>query len=147
MNSRRREPGGGFPGRRRARRRAVQAVYQWQLAGHTAAQIIEQFLVEQDMSQVDVAYFRGLVEGVITHQEQLDRELGPFCKTPWKQIEETEKAVLRLGAFELLHQLDVPFQVVINEAVELSKSFGSTDGHSFVNGVLDGLARTKKDTD
>ena len=126
--------------RSRARRRALQAVYAWQMSGSTMAGIIEQFRHEQEMEIADLDYFESLLTGVDTQLAALDAALAPFLDRELERIDPIERAVLRIAAFELLQRLDVPYRVVINEAIETSKRFGADFGHSFVNGVLDKLA-------
>lgn len=127
--------------RSRARRCAVQALYQWQLTGQDPAEIEAQFLDEQDMGQVDVEYFRELLHQVVGRQAALDEALAPHLDRPIHEVDPVERAVLRLGAYELACRLDIPYRVVIDEAVELAKRFGAEQGHRFVNGVLDQAAR------
>ena len=131
----------GFESRRRARRRALQAVYQWQLTAQEAATIVRQFREAQDMNGVDVEYFERLLRGVAERREELDGALEAFLDRPSQQLDQMERAVLRLGAFELLHCPEAPFRVVIDECVDLSHRFGSEQGHSYVNAVLDRAAR------
>lgn len=129
--------------RRRARRRALQALYQWQIKGQedTARALIGQFLEHQDFSQVDQAYFEALVRGVLGSVDAYDRALEPFLDRPMAEIDQMERVILRLAAFELLEQPDLPFRVVLDEAIELSHRFGAEQGHTFINGVLDKAAR------
>ena len=127
---------GRFEPQRRARRRALQALYQWQITGQQAAEIIEQFLEAQDFGNVDTALFEGLVTGVVRDHKALDRQLEPFLDRPMEHIDITERAILMLGAYQLLECPDVPFQVVLDESIELAKRFGSSRGHVYVNGVL-----------
>ena len=132
---------GTTPARTRARRRALQAVYQWQFTGQSAEQITRQFREEQDMNGVDTELFERLLSGVIDHVEQLDADLAPCLDRPLDQVDSIERAVLRLGAAELRFHPDTPFRVVLAEAVDLARTFGAEQGHAFVNGVLDRLAR------
>jgi N utilization substance protein B len=127
--------------RSRARRRALQAVYAWQMSGSTVRSVIEQFRHEQDMQVADLEYFEDLVRGVDAHRAELDAGLAPFLDRDIEQVDPIERATLRLGAYELKHRPDVPYRVVLNEAVELAKRFGAEHGHTYVNGVLDKLAR------
>ncbi|HET9835362.1 MAG TPA: transcription antitermination factor NusB [Rhodanobacteraceae bacterium] len=127
--------------RSRARRRALQAIYAWQMSGSPAPSVIEQFRHEQDMQVADLEYFEDLVRGVDTHRAELDAALAPFLDRDIEQVDPIERATLRLGAYELKHRPDVPYRVVLNEAVELAKRFGAEHGHTYVNGVLDKLAR------
>lgn len=126
--------------RSRARRRALQAVYAWQMSGSTMAGIIEQFRHEQEMEIADIEYFESLLTGVDTQLAVLDAALQPYLDREMERIDPIERAVLRIAAFELLQRVDVPYRVVINEAIETSKRFGADFGHTFVNGVLDKLA-------
>ncbi len=127
--------------RSRARRRALQALYAWQMSGSSSRAVIEQFRHEQDMQVADLEYFEDLVRGVDAHCAELDAGLAPFLDRGIEQVDPIERATLRLGAYELKHRLDVPYRVVLNEAIELVKRFGSEHGHTYVNGVLDKLAR------
>lgn len=125
-----------------ARHHAVQAIYQWQMTGQDIADIREQFLSEQDVKGFDVSYFDRLLSGVPTHLGELDQALGPCLDRSIESVDPVERAILRLGAFELLHLPELPYRVVINEAVERAKVFGAEQGHRYVNGVLDKLARS-----
>ncbi|RZQ55341.1 transcription antitermination factor NusB [Pseudidiomarina tainanensis] len=123
--------------RRKARKLAVQAIYSWQLSQNSMSDIEAQFLTDNDTSKVDVDYFLALVRGVAGQSSTLDEALEPFLDRPLKDLDQVERAVLRLAAYELRERLDVPYKVAINEAIELAKSFGADDSHRFVNGVLD----------
>jgi len=127
--------------RRRARRRALQALYQWQLNDASAASIIRQFLEEQNFDDVDAEYFEQLVGDVIAEGAALDEKLGPHVERIDSSLDQMERVILRIGAVELLKHPEIPYRVVIDEAVELAHRFGAEQGHSFVNGVLDRLAR------
>ncbi|KAA2284966.1 transcription antitermination factor NusB [Arenimonas fontis] len=126
--------------RSRARRRALQAVYAWQMSGTPIASLIEQFRHEQDMEVADLAYFEDLVRGVGQHCQALDAALAGYLDREIAQVDPIERAVLRIAAYELMHRPDVPYRVVINEAIETTKRFGSEHGHTYVNGVLDHAA-------
>jgi len=128
--------------RSRARRRALQAVYAWQLSGSTMGKVLEQFRDEQDMDIADLEYFEDLLRGLEAHLGQVDAALEPFLDRPLEQVDPIERGVLRLAVYELLHRLDVPYRVVINEAIEIAKRFGSEHGHTYINGVLDRGAQT-----
>ncbi len=127
--------------RTRARRRAVQALYAWELSGNAMRRVIEDFRHEQDMQIADLAYFEDLLQGVEAHRAELDAGLAPLLDRDIERVDPIERAVLRLAAYELKLRLDVPYRVVLNEAVEVTKRFGSDQGHTYVNGVLDKLAR------
>jgi N utilization substance protein B len=126
--------------RSRARRRALQAVYAWQMSDTAITKVIEQFRNEQDMEVADLEYFEDLVRGVHTNLASLDEALAAFLDRGIDQVDPIERAVLRIAAYELRHRIDVPYRVVINEAIETTKRFGSEHGHTFVNGVLDHAA-------
>lgn len=127
--------------RSRARRRAAQAIYAWQVGGNAMPAVIEEFRHEQDMEIADLEYFEDLLRGVESHCGDLDSGLAPFLDRDMAQIDPLERAVLRLAAYELRHRIDVPYRVVLNEAIEIAKRFGSEHGHTYINGVLDKAAR------
>ncbi len=126
--------------RSRARRRALQAIYAWQVSGGNAQQVIAQFAHEQAHEVADLEYFEDLVRGVIKHVGELDAALAAFIDREVEQVDQIERAALRIAAYELLHRPDVPYRVVINEAIDTTKRFGSEHGHTYVNGVLDHAA-------
>jgi len=130
-----------FEPRRRARRRALQAIYQWQITGQDAGEIISQFHAVQDMNGVDTEHFEALVRGVSAEKELIDSEIQAFLDRPFSQVDLMEQVVLRIGAFELLHCPEQPFRVVVDECVDLAHRFGSEQGHAYVNAVLDKAAR------
>ena len=140
MNQRRRPDGIDPVLRARARRRALQAIYAWQVAGGDARQVIAQFAHEQAREIADLAYFEDLVRGVIGHVTELDGALVAYLDREVAQVDPIERAALRIAAYELLHRQDVPYRVVINEAIDSTKRFGSEHGHTYVNGVLDRAA-------
>ena len=123
--------------RGRARRRALQAIYAWQISGGTTQQVIAQFAHEQAHEVADLEYFEDLVRGVLGERAGLDQALAPFLDRGVEEVDAIERGVLRLAAYELLHRPDVPYRVVLNEAIEIAKRFGSEHGHTYVNGVLD----------
>jgi len=126
--------------RGRARRRALQAIYAWQVAGGDAKQVIAQFAHEQAREIADLEYFEDLVRGTIGRVAQLDDALVPYLDREVAQVDPIERAALRIAAYELLHRPDVPYRVVLNEAIDSTKRFGSEHGHTYVNGVLDRAA-------
>jgi N utilization substance protein B len=134
-----------FESRRRARRRALQALYQWHMTGQDADEILGQFREEQDFSNVDTELFASLVRKVIRNQEELNEKIAPFLDRPVKQLDVIEHVILSIAAYELLYTIEVPFEVVIDESINLAKQFGAEQGHSFVNGVLDKAAREWRD--
>ena len=126
--------------RSRARRRALQAVYAWQIANTAIGKLIEQFRSEQDMEVADLEYFEDLVRGVEKNLGDLDTALASFLDRDIALVDPIERAVLRIAAYELRHRPDVPYRVVINEAIETTKRSGAGHGHTYVTGVLDRAA-------
>ncbi|MEM7543049.1 MAG: transcription antitermination factor NusB [Pseudomonadota bacterium] len=131
-------------GRIRARRAAVQALYQWQLAASPPEAILKEFIAERELVKVDMDYFTQLTREVPHNYEQLVSDLEPFLDREWRRLEYVERAVMLIGAYELRLRPEVPYRVVINEAIELCKMFGTVEGHTYVNGVLDRLARQQR---
>jgi len=127
--------------RRQARRKALQALYQWEFTGDAVSDIDAQFLAGTGMGKADLEYFRELFGRIVQSRADTDASLAPFLDRRLEQLDPIERNVLRIGAYELRECPDVPFRVVINEAVELAKLFGAEQGHKYVNGVLDALAR------
>jgi len=127
--------------RRRSREFAVQGLYQWQLTGDGVANI-ERFLRDSSTSFVraDETLFRELFYNALRDAEALKTALAPHLDRDEIDVSPVERAVLLVAAFELIHKPETPYAVVINEAIEIAKTFGGTDGHRFVNGVLDKLA-------
>ena len=126
--------------RRRSRELALQGLYQWQLA-HKDPTIIGAELAEMEgYDKSDVEYVRRLLNGAIHNSAALEAEFGPVLDRPFKELSPIERGILLLAGYELMKELEVPYRVVINEAVELAKVYGGTDGHKFVNGVLDKVA-------
>ncbi len=130
--------------RSRARRLAMQALYQWQLTHQDIGRINAQFLAEQDLHEADVAYFQELLQQTLLRLDTIDQILAPHLDRPLAQIDPVERSILMLAGYELLYRPDVPYRVIINEAVELAKVFGAEQGHRFINGVLDKTARTAR---
>ena len=127
--------------RRKARHYGMQAIYQWQMTG-TEPHIIEaEFRTDYDMTHVDTNYFHELVVKIPTQAEVLDAQYETFLQgRNLEELDAITKALLRLATYEFIYRLDVPYKVVINEAVSLGKKFGATDSFKFINGVLDQLA-------
>ncbi len=147
MTQHRRPDGIDLAARSRARRRALQAIYAWQISGNKMDKVIEEFRHEQDMEIADLGYFEDLLRGVDRHCADLDEALAPFLDRDVAQVDPVERAVLRLAAYELRHRPDVPYRVVINEAIEVAKRFSAEHGHTYVNGVLDKAAREWRATE
>lgn len=133
--------------RHNARRYALQAMYQWQIAGTALIDLETEFVRFHIDKKIDHAYFKELIHGVPTELTELDAEIRPFLGRSMQDIDPIELAVLRLATYELLRRPDVPYRVIINEALELTKKFGSIEGYKFVNGVLDRIARKHRETE
>ena len=132
----------GHWARRRARRVAMQAVYQWQMTGVDLAPLEEEYRAAGALAKADEPFFRALVRGVLLRAPELDALLAPVLDRKVEALDRVELALLRLGTFELAHRVDVPYRVVIDEYVELAKGYGAEDSYKYVNGVLDRLAGT-----
>jgi N utilization substance protein B len=126
--------------RRRARKRLMQALYQWQLNNAPASEIIEQFMLEQDMSKVDVPYFQQNLRAIVENSDALRQHFSPHLGRNVKDIGVVENAILLLATNELKNNPDTPKAVILNEAIELAKEYGGEGSHSFINGVLDKTA-------
>lgn len=127
-------------GRRKARRFAVQALYQWQMAGADITEIEAWFRSDNDLRKTDTAYFHDLLVGVTGRVAEIDAALAPVLDRAVDSLGQVEKAVLRIGTFELMARVDVPRNVVINEGIELVRLFGAEESFRYINGVLDKLA-------
>lgn len=129
--------------RRKARRAALQALYQWQMTDTETGDLILQFERGGRLRGIDADYFRLLVRGTIAAAAELESEFAEYLDRPLSQLDPVERAVLLLGAYELRECPEVPYRVAINEALELAKSFGATEGHRFINGVLDKVWKSR----
>ena len=127
--------------RRKARHFGLQALYQWTLSGASATDIEAEFRVDNDFQHTDGEYFSALLRGVTSDVESLEILFAPALDRTLDELDPIERNLLRLGTFELRDRIDVPYKVVISEAVALAKKFGATDSHKYVNGVLDKIAR------
>ncbi|MFL0810829.1 MAG: transcription antitermination factor NusB [Agarilytica sp.] len=134
--------------RSRARHYAMQALYQWEMTGNNLDSIESEYHADNDMSKVDVEYFHMLVSGAAKVKSELDQGYLPYLKNMGlDELDPVTKAILRMSSFEFKDRIDVPYRVVINEAVNLAKKFGAADSHKFVNGVLDKLASDYRKTE
>ena len=133
--------------RSRSRRRALQAIYAWQLSATSEGALIAEFAHEQAHEVADLEYFEDLVRGVLRHVAELDAALTGFLDRTVNEVDLIERAALRIAAYELLHRPDVPYRVVINEAIDSTKRFGSEHGPTYVNGVLDKAAAILRGTE
>ncbi|MFA3789630.1 transcription antitermination factor NusB [Aliiglaciecola sp. SL4] len=128
--------------RRKARELAVQAVYSWQMSKNPVEQIELGIATSNNMEKVDMAYFQELLRNVVKDYESLDKTMKPYLGRLPEELDVVEKAILRIATYELTARIDVPYKVVINEAIELAKSFGADESHKFINGVLDKAIKT-----
>ena len=127
--------------RSRARHFAMQAVYQWQMAGNSVHVIEAEFHVDNDMSKVDVDYFHELLHGVVLQQLSIDESYAQYLSSKkFDELDPVTLSLLRVSVYELMNRIDVPYRVVINESINLAKKFGAADSHKFINGVLDKVA-------
>jgi len=133
--------------RRKARHYGMQALYQWYMAQAPVADIEAEFLADYDFSHVDRDYFHSLLHEIPPQAQELDDVLAPLLDRRLDDLDPIEHTLLRMGLFELLRRPDVPFKVVINEAVALARKFGATDSHKYINGVLDKAARQLRGTE
>lgn len=127
--------------RRFARRLALQALYQWQLTADLPKEIEAQFIERSIPNNVDVSYFLELLRNIPKHVEELDGHIKPILDRPIEDLNHVELAVLRIGLYELVYRLDVPYKVVIDEGLRLTKDFGTVEGFKYVNAILDKAAR------
>lgn len=128
-------------GRSNARKKALQALYQWHMSGNDLAEIESQFHEEQNMDKVDLEYFHTLLHQVPAEVNGLDQLIDQYSDRKDDEIDPIEQSVLRLATYEIKHRIDVPYKVVISEAISLAKMFGSDKSHVFVNSILDKLAK------
>jgi N utilization substance protein B len=126
--------------RARARRYAMQALYQWDLSGTDLPLIRRQFLEAEDFSKADKPYFIELLRKVPQELDIIDKNISEIIDRPFQQLDPVERAILRIAVYELLYRVDIPYRVTINEAIQLTRKFGAEQGHAFVNGVLDKAA-------
>lgn len=127
--------------RRKARHYGLQALYQWYMTKDPVGEIEIQFLADYDFSKVDIEFFHEIIHQVPACVSELESAFSPFLDRRLDELDPIELALLRLGSFELIKRIDIPYKVAINESVALAKKFGATDGHKYINGVLDKLAR------
>ncbi|NCS66171.1 MAG: transcription antitermination factor NusB [Hydrogenophilales bacterium CG03_land_8_20_14_0_80_62_28] len=133
--------------RRLSRELALRALYQWQLTGDDLARLLVQAETAEEYPDANIEFLKKLLEGVLREAEALNLALAQHLDRPVEQLSPIEHGILLIGAFELSHSLDVPYKVAINEAVNLAKAYGGTDGHKYVNGVLDKLAKAVRRTE
>ena len=127
--------------RRKARHYGMQALYQWLMADAPLNAIEAEFRTDYDFNHVDLEYFQALLHGVPACVDELDATFEPLLDRDIKDLDPIERTLLRMGIFELKERIDVPYKVVINEAVAVAKRFGASESHKYINGVLDKAAR------
>ena len=130
-----------FKARHRARHYALQALYGWTMSDNDLADIASYFLQDKNPEKVDVEYFRNLLHSIPANLAQLDDIIKQYIARELTDIDPIELTILRIATYELQYNLDVPYKVIINEALELTKIFGATDSHKFINGILDKVAK------
>jgi transcription antitermination protein NusB len=130
--------------RTNARQSAVQALYQWQMTGQNLNEIEEQFYLDENFKKVQRSYFKELLHGVPHQLTQLDNALSEFVDRAINEIDLVERAILRIGVYELLNRPDVPYKVILNEGINLAKRYGATESHKYVNSILDKVAQKKR---
>lgn len=128
--------------RRRARECAVQALYSWSVSKNAIEEVEVNFLTDEDMKGVDKPYFRKLLRNTVEHINDVEQLIEPFLDRKLGELDPIEKVILAMAVYELQYQPDVPYKVVINEAIEVAKVFGAEESHKYINGVLDKLAPT-----
>lgn len=126
--------------RRRSRELALQGLYQWIYTGNSASQVLKNLAELEGFGEADREFLEAELKGTIAEEPGLRLHLEPLADRKWNDVSPIERGILLLGAWELVHQKEIPYRVTINEAIELGKRFGGTDGHKYVNGVLDRLA-------
>jgi transcription antitermination protein NusB len=130
--------------RSQARRAAVQALYQWQISGADLSEIERQFVEEHGLDKADPQMFHELLHEIPAHLVEIDAALAEFLDRSIGDVDCVERAVLRIGCYELLYRAEVPYRVVLNEAIKFAKEFGSVQGYRYVNGILDRVARKSR---
>ncbi|WP_292968066.1 transcription antitermination factor NusB [Nitrosomonas sp.] len=133
--------------RRLSRELALQGIYQWQIAGGSARDIDAQLQQVNFYGRADGSYFTDLLQGVLQHAPDLQTQLQSHLDRPMAELSPVECAILLIGAYEMAHHPEIPYRAIINEAIELAKSYGGTDGHKYINGVLDKLAARLRATE
>jgi len=133
--------------RRRARQLALQALYQWQMGGQAADELCAQFSASTGFGKADAAYFHELVQSIVAGCTRLESRIGEYADRELARIDPVERAILLIGLYELEHRPDVPYRVVLDEAIELARRFGAAGAHKYVNAVLDRAAGALRPTE
>lgn len=127
--------------RTNSRKAAVQALYQWQLTGQPVGEIERQFLEDQRLKDAQKSYFYELFQNIPKQLETIDQTMSAYIDRPFELIDPVEKAILRIGVYELLYRPELPFKVILNESINLAKCFGADGSHKYINGILDKVAQ------
>ncbi len=135
----------GAGARTRARELMLQALYQKQIAGHTTAELMQQFREQTAYSRVDQEYFEDALPAICKSQQELEQTIDGLIDRPLEQLDPVERGILLIGTYELGSRIDVPYKVVINECVNLAKRFGAVDGHKYINACLDKAAQSLRE--
>ncbi|WP_395341004.1 transcription antitermination factor NusB [Ningiella sp. W23] len=128
--------------RKKARELALQALYSYLMSGNDMKQVELHIATTNDMAKVDVAYFQDILQGIAKDPDAIDKAYKAYLGRLPEELDPIEKSIMRLATFELVHRIDTPFKVVINEAIELAKTFGAEESHKFINGALDKAVKT-----
>lgn len=132
----------------RARRSAVQAIYQWEMNNSPMNDVIEEFIRERtELKKADADYFREVLLGTAGRTGELNEAITPHLDRPLPDLDPVERAILLLGTYELMHRTEIPWRVIVNESVELAKMFGADQSHKYINGVMDKIARVVRTTE
>jgi len=123
-----------------ARRAALQAIYQWQMTRDDLSEIERQFLEERELNKVDLGYFSELLHRIPAELDRIDRVILDYAERTLNELDPVERAIARISTYELLFKPDIPYRVIINEGINLSKTFGATESHKYVNSLLDRMA-------
>jgi len=133
--------------RRLARRLALQALYQWQLTDRPPIEIEAEFIANKPLDNIEVPYFLELLRTIPKHVEELDGHMKPILDRPLTELNPVELSVLRIGLYEIVYRLEIPYRVVIDEALRLAKTFGTVEGFKYVNAILDKMAKKLRKTE
>ena len=130
-----------------ARKRAAQALYMWDMSGINLSDMDQTFILEHDKNKVDIKYFQELLHKIPARLDIIDENISAYLDRPFEEIDPVERAIMRIGIYELQFRPDIPYKVVINEAIELAKMFGAEEGHKYVNSILDAAAKKLREVE
>ena len=132
----------------KARRNTVQALYEWFMTGKNVNEVIAEFESDgQTLAKTDVEYFKLLIRGTTKHSMELDSRISSLIDRPVNELDAVERAILHIGCYELIYHLEIPWRIIINESVELAKTFGAEQSHKYINGILDKVAKELRSTE